>query len=181
VAGLESLPANYTITAVLGQISLKALDGLMDSYESTQTPFSLQFHFGAPHPPKVALPEFAQYYLDRMSTLRVPPSIGDEMKNSAYANANERKRMGGILDYPFNDPDRIAELHAIYYGMVEELDQWIGKILDRLESRPGTAKNTMIVFTSDHGDLMGAHGMVGKGVLLVSTGCEYESPERVWS
>jgi arylsulfatase A-like enzyme len=86
------------------------------------------------------------------------------MKNSAYANANERKRMGGILDYPFNDPDRIAELHAIYYGMVEELDQWIGKILDRLESRPGTAKNTMIVFTSDHGDLMGAHGMVGKSM-----------------
>jgi hypothetical protein len=45
VAGLESLPANYTITAVLGQISLKALDGLMDSYESMQTPFSLQCHF----------------------------------------------------------------------------------------------------------------------------------------
>jgi arylsulfatase A-like enzyme len=177
VAGLESLPANYTPTAVLGQMALRALDRLADSYESTQVPFSLQCHFGAPHPPKVALPDFAQYYLDRADTLRVPPSIGDELKNSAYGRATARKKRKE-RDNPFRDPAKVAELTAVYYGMIEELDSWIGQILDRLESRPAVARNTMIVFTSDHGDMMGAHGKSGKGLLLVSFDANFILPRH---
>lgn len=169
MAGLESLPANYTPTAVLGQMALRALDQLADSYERTQVPFSLQCHFGAPHPPKVALPEFAQYYLDRVDTLRLPPSIKDDLKNSAYAPKTKLKKEkpGTAHVSPFSDPSKVAELTALYFGIIEEMDVWIGQLLDRLEARPGIAKNTMIVFTSDHGDMMGAHGKVGKGILLV--------------
>jgi hypothetical protein len=67
--------------------------------------------------------------------------------------------------YPYADKNRIAELTAAYYSTVEEVDAWIGRLVQRLE-RTRMLSNTLIVFTSDHGDMLGAHGMTGKNVLL---------------
>jgi arylsulfatase A-like enzyme len=50
-----------------------------------------------------------------------------------------------------------------YYGMVKCLDDNIGKILNTLRKN-NQIKNTIIVFTSDHGDLCGEHGRLNKGV-----------------
>ena len=55
--------------------------------------------------------------------------------------------------------NRISE----YFGMVKCIDDNVGRILDYLEAE-GLDKNTIVVFTSDHGDLMGEHGKVNKGV-----------------
>ena len=52
-----------------------------------------------------------------------------------------------------------------YYGIITEIDHWIGEILDKLEEL-GIAENTMIIFTSDHGEMLGAHGMREKNVFL---------------
>jgi arylsulfatase A-like enzyme len=54
---------------------------------------------------------------------------------------------------------------AVYYGMVEEIDHWVGKLLDVLEAK-GQFDNTMIIFTSDHGEMLGSHGTSGKRFLL---------------
>lgn len=51
-----------------------------------------------------------------------------------------------------------------YYGMVSLMDHHIGRILDALE-RTGQAANTLIVFTADHGDLLGDHGMWYKSLV----------------
>lgn len=50
------------------------------------------------------------------------------------------------------------------YGMIEAIDHGIGQILDALE-RTGEADNTIVVFTSDHGDMMGDHGLMLKAVM----------------
>jgi arylsulfatase A-like enzyme len=50
------------------------------------------------------------------------------------------------------------------YGMVSMIDNSIGQILAALE-KLGLADNTMIVYTSDHGDMMGEHGMILKGFM----------------
>ena len=50
-----------------------------------------------------------------------------------------------------------------YYGVVHELDEWVGKILDKLD-KLGLRDNTLVIFTSDHGEMMGAHGMREKNV-----------------
>ena len=44
---------------------------------------------------------------------------------------------------------------AIYYAMIEEIDYEIDRILSTLGD---TQKNTLIIFTSDHGEMLGAHG-----------------------
>ena len=57
---------------------------------------------------------------------------------------------------------RLRKDMAVYYGMVSFMDQQIGRILDALD-RLGIADNTLVVFTTDHGHLLGQHGLAAKG------------------
>jgi arylsulfatase len=57
---------------------------------------------------------------------------------------------------------RHRTLQASYYAMIEQLDQEFGRVLDYLDSI-GARDNTLIVFTSDHGESLGDHGMLLKG------------------
>lgn len=51
---------------------------------------------------------------------------------------------------------------AAYYAMIEQLDDSIGELLDTLE-RTGQLDNTIFIFTSDHGEMLGDHGLLLKG------------------
>ena len=53
-------------------------------------------------------------------------------------------------------------MRRYYYALVSDVDRNVGRILDELDQR-GMTEDTVIVFTSDHGDYMGDHGKVGKG------------------
>jgi choline-sulfatase len=59
----------------------------------------------------------------------------------------------------------VQRARAAYYGMVSELDEHIGMLLDQLE-RSGEMENTLIVYTADHGEMLGEHGLWLKNVLL---------------
>jgi choline-sulfatase len=54
--------------------------------------------------------------------------------------------------------DRVRRARSAYYAMVTELDDYLGTVLDALEQR-GTLKDTVIVYTADHGEMLGEHGM----------------------
>lgn len=58
-------------------------------------------------------------------------------------------------------PDR-RELQAQYYAAVTEIDEAVGRLVDRLEQR-GELENTLVVYTADHGLNTGHHGLFGKG------------------
>jgi uncharacterized sulfatase len=60
------------------------------------------------------------------------------------------------------DDKKLRKDMAIYYGMVSFMDEQIGRILDHLD-KLGIAENTIIVFTTDHGHFLGAHGLGAKG------------------
>jgi arylsulfatase A-like enzyme len=61
----------------------------------------------------------------------------------------------------FSELERLTIL-AAYYGMISQIDHAVGRILAALESR-GQARETLVVFTADHGDYMGDHQMILKG------------------
>ena len=63
----------------------------------------------------------------------------------------------------YRNPTIIQQMRSIYYGMVTEVDEWVGKILQRLDEL-GLANNTLVIFNSDHGEMLGDHGMHRKGV-----------------
>ena len=60
-------------------------------------------------------------------------------------------------------PEQLQKLMRSYYGMVKCIDDNVGQVLDTLRERK-LLDRTIIVFTSDHGDLCGEHGRLNKGV-----------------
>lgn len=65
---------------------------------------------------------------------------------------------GLVLDWNEQDHRVMA---AIYYGMVAEVDAQIGRMVKALKDN-GDWDNTLLIFTSDHGEMMGDHGLLGK-------------------
>ncbi len=56
------------------------------------------------------------------------------------------------------DTETIRKAHVGYYSLIGELDQHVGQILDTLERR-GLAEDTFVIYTSDHGEQLGHHGL----------------------
>ncbi len=60
---------------------------------------------------------------------------------------------------------QLRDITAVYYGMISAIDHQIGRILEALENC-GERDNTIIIFTSDHGEWLGDHGLLLKGPML---------------
>jgi arylsulfatase A-like enzyme len=140
----------HTLTAFQAKQTLEALERLKDSTFS----ITLSLHF--PHSPiVVAEPYYSMYPVEDM----IPPvSISDNMQNSPYKTANGRQART-----EYADPDKIKYMISNYYGLITEIDDWVGVILDKMDEL-GLTDNTMVIFTSDHGEMLGAHGMREKNV-----------------
>ena len=109
-----------------------------------------------PHAPMLPTAKYYQMYPPEK--IPVPVSLNDKMDNSPYSKAN------GKSDNPeYADADKIRYMISDYYGLVKEVDDWVGKILDRLDELK-LVDNTMIIFTADHGEMMGSHGLREKNV-----------------
>lgn len=65
----------------------------------------------------------------------------------------------GLVPPKNYDPQMVK---ACYYAMIEKIDQSVGEILEALEET-GQRENTIVIFTSDHGELLGDHGLIYKG------------------
>ncbi|MFR9749491.1 sulfatase-like hydrolase/transferase [Nocardia sp. 004] len=67
---------------------------------------------------------------------------------------------------PYGTPEAMQawiEMRNLYLWLQQQVDIQIGRVLDTLYSQPEVAANTVIIFTSDHGDYAGSHGLHGKG------------------
>jgi arylsulfatase len=130
---------------------------------SRPEPFFLWCSFPDPHhpycpphpwaemyePADVPLPARREGELDDL-----PPHFKAIFKNSfQLSGRGGRTRIGD---------DQIREIVALTYGMISLVDKNIGRVMETLEQL-GLRENTVIVFMSDHGDMMGDHWMLNKG------------------
>ena len=145
VHGVLNLPAEYTITAVQARETIDALERLKDK----KFVVTCSFHY--PHVPITPTEPYASMY--KAANMVTPASIGDDRTNSPYKP--------NPLESAYTVPQNIKYMTANYYALVTEIDDWVGKILKKLDDLKLT-NNTMIVFVSDHGEMLGAHGMRGK-------------------
>src|SRR5262249_25031826 len=67
-----------------------------------------------------------------------------------------------IPDFPGLPRGRVKQLRGAYYASVSSVDRNVGRLLDRLESL-GLSQQTIVIFTSDHGYMIGEHGLWHKG------------------
>jgi arylsulfatase A-like enzyme len=146
--GIFQGPANGSLAAYEGFEALEALKRM-----KPDKPFSLTCSFGPPHPPYVVPAKYAAMY--NPDQLSVPSSIGDQLLNAPY------QRGKAPFDQRFQNPEMVKQMKQVYYAMVTQVDEWVGQLLDELD-RQGISENTLVVFVSDHGEMMGDHGLNSK-------------------
>ena len=115
-------------------------------------PFAAVAGFMMPHCPFFAPEELFEYYFDKVD---VPMPTAEELDAQPQA-VKDMKKLRHI-DEPLSER-QIRVARAAYYGMCELFDASIGKILDVLDET-GLADDTLVVYTTDHGEAAGEHGM----------------------
>jgi len=127
----------------------------------TDKPWALFVSFVAPHFPLTAPPEHFYRYFD-LPDLPMPKLYTTKGKPrhpylEDYAN-------GFPYDDHFKDADNVRRAVAGYFGLCSFLDENIGKVLGALGDA-GLDGDTTVVYTSDHGDNLGARGVWGKSTM----------------
>lgn len=121
-------------------------------------PFFLHISYFDPHPPYMAPAEYTSRYSSAQMVL--PPFVEPAALSPRLDEEYRAKYLDRLTDADFTETMRY------YYAAIEYgVDQQVGKIMDALEIN-GFLDNTIVVFTSDHGDFMAHHGMVRKGMYL---------------
>lgn len=122
--------------------------------ESTKLkqPWLCYVGFEEPHPPFKG-PQ--KYYEEYLSKVEAPKLSIEELESLPLPY--EAMRNFKLISTPI-PVDRIKRALAGYFAMISELDANVGKILDTLEET-GQLKNTYIIYTSDHGESLGEHGL----------------------
>jgi arylsulfatase A-like enzyme len=128
---------------------------LRDMARRPQQPWALFLSTEAPHDPYVV----PRAYYDRYDPARIsrPASFQDDLADRP-AIYRRIRQVWQAVDWP-----QFAQATACYYALCSLIDDQVGRLLALLEEL-GQAGNTLIVFTSDHGDYMGAHRLMLKGI-----------------
>ncbi len=142
-------------------ISEKFADAAIEVIEhSDDRPFFLQVNFTAPHDPLLAPPGFEGFYLKTQSADKQPPAPNNFLAQHPFDHGNLRGRDERLMHWP-RTKAATRDVLAMYYRVISHLDKSVGKILLALE-RSGKAKNTIVIYSSDHGLGVGSHGLRGK-------------------
>ncbi len=140
---LDALPfggdSRYTHTAFVAEQTMEFID------QHRQQPFLCIAGFYSPHSPWVAPRDFIEHYdPQRLSIPSYPPEVEARRAPDQFGQ------------------DELRRAHQGYYAMVSEVDHHVGRILEHLDAL-GLRDETVVVFTSDHGEWLGEHLRYGKG------------------
>jgi iduronate 2-sulfatase len=133
---------------------------LLQQHSSDKTPFYMAVGLYRPHTPYVAPKKyFDMYPLDKIVVPKVPEGYLETIPKPAQQSIRRKKDQ---IDLP--DETARKAIQA-YYASITFADAQLGVILDALDAT-GLAKNTVVLFTSDHGYHMGEHGHWQKTTLF---------------
>ncbi|MBT4097904.1 MAG: sulfatase-like hydrolase/transferase [Gemmatimonadetes bacterium] len=158
VARPSPLPLAHYADTYVGE----GANAYLRDYDGDQ-PWCCWVSFGGPHEPWDTPDEFARRYDPDQMPASIPlPEWASHPGDRPLGALDKR-----LAQRPALDPQDVAAMRANYAGNVELIDDQIGQILATLESR-GDLDNTLIIFTSDHGEMNGDFGLIYKSQLLNS-------------
>lgn len=136
-------------------------------------PFYLQVNFGGPHDPWDSPPEYRRMY----NADEMPLSI------TAQPTGPRSPHVDLLLEHAPAKLDQMSEaenrvMKTYYYAKLTLIDDCIGRVVSALEQR-GQLDNTWIVFSADHGEMLGDHGLLAKKVFYdaaVNVPCFFRPP-----
>ncbi len=148
--GYQEGPVEATLEHYTAELAIR----MMSRFARGAAPWHLEVHFVAPHDPYLPLKTFRDRYDAR--SIPVPGGFHDSFEGKPGLHRRESETWGDVTE------DDARQSRACYYAYVEQLDAQIGRVLEALD-RTGQAGDTLVAFTSDHGDMVGAHRMWIKG------------------
>ncbi len=130
---------------------------MLETMAQKPDPFCMVVAYQAPHYPEQPSPEFEALYKD--TVFPVPEEENIEPYTQTYnppsaenwADCPDYRRYGGSM----------AEYRRLYAAMVSQVDAGVGQLVETLR-RMGKYEDTLIVYTADHGDMQGSHGLKNK-------------------
>lgn len=151
----ESAYAQYD-----GAVTRRTMAWLTEAGRRADQPFVLYVGLVAPHFPLVAPQAFFDLYpLDQLPEPKLHPSTGYVRHPWVEAYADFAKN-----EAAFRSPQERLSAFAAYFGLCSWTDHNVGRILAALREA-GLEADTTVVYTSDHGDNLGARGLWGKSTL----------------
>jgi arylsulfatase len=160
---VSQLPETHHTTAWTGRKTIEFLREHLQ--ERPGQPFFCWTSFQKPHPPfEPPVP------WHRMYTPRMAPAPAKSTEELDWLPSTLRKGGHTQLLEDFPDRSRLATLWSFYYSAISFIDSWIGMIVDELE-RLGLREDTLVIYTSDHGELLGDHWSAGKDCFYEGAAC----------
>ena len=148
----------HTDTHFLTDEVLSYIDSFRGDSLNSGKGWCVHLSLRAPHPPWVAAqPYHAQYPLESLPApirKKTPVDEGD-------VHPWLREHLATPRVQSHEDINKHRHLQASYYGLMSEVDENMGRMVETLKNQ-GEWENTLFIFTSDHGEQMGDHWMYGK-------------------
>lgn len=105
--------------------------------------------------------DYLEKYLDCLDEIPLPNYVEGELENKPPYQKKFHERQ----NYDQRTEKDHRMIKAAYWAMVEHIDTQVGRMLDALEET-GQKEDTIVIFTSDHGEMLGDHGLYIKGPFL---------------
>ena len=145
------------------EIADMAAEWLNTEGKREDRPWCLVVGFVSPHFPLRP----PQSYFDLFRPEDIPMPVAWRQEEWAHHPVIDLKRRQEALEVPFEEAQVRNALHA-YYALVTFLDEQIGVVMDGLR-RSGQKEKTRVIYTSDHGEMIGEHGLWWKSTMYESS------------
>lgn len=155
------LPEEFYPTSYITESSIAFLERYANGNYG-EKPFFLNISYPDPHHPVCPPGKYKEMYdpkdvelpgnFEDLENLKKHPFLGENLNNPFFR----------AMVLKIADEEEVRKYTARTYGSIAMIDNGIGRILRTVENL-GLADNTIVIYTSDHGDNMGEHGLILKG------------------
>lgn len=162
----RGMPAAYSQTAWCFNEAMRFIDG-----QPQDQPWLFSINCYDPHHPFDPPAEFFDRYRAMLDDIPLPDYVPGELEQKPIFQMRDHE---GAYNTPGNYPyDEMSDrdhryITAAYWAMVDQIDFHVGRIVEHLK-RIGQYENTIIIYTSDHGESLGDHGIYLKGPYCYET------------
>lgn len=156
----------------------RAVEWLHETAPGLDRPWTITVNVHPPHPPYTSEPEYWEQYegLDDL------PEHGSEEASAQHPYTQDLRNRGAWA-WP---EEVVRDVRRSYYAMVSYVDAELGRVIDAVDAA-GLADDTVICYTTDHGEMLGTFGLWGKTSLyedsiripLVAAGPGFTAGSRV--
>jgi choline-sulfatase len=143
------------------RVTAGAVEFLSKRDAKEEKPFFLYTGFLAPHFPLVVPEDYWDRYKGKVAMPVIPSGYLDRL----VLNYKVMRAAFGVQDVP---EDVVRRGRELYYGLTNWVDDQIGQVLAAVRTNPEIAENTVIIYSSDHGENMGERGFWWKNCMFES-------------